>query len=131
MNNDPDLDPFDPARLQIPADYFAKKAEVKSVPSLQPIPRSKQYFWKLNHETGFALAKTFRAPWLAVIVEVHHLWFKAYDKSQPIELGNTAFRKWKIDPKVKNRALRRLEKMGLFKVQWRKNKAPLVSWVGH
>jgi hypothetical protein len=91
-------------------------------------PRQRKHLsCKFDYAGQLQLAEELREPVIAAQAELYRLWFKAYDKTRSIELPNTVFEKLGFDHSAKNRALRRLGKMGKVKVEWLKNKCPLVT----
>jgi hypothetical protein len=72
------------------------------------------------------LAKDARNCLIAVQAELYRLYFQNWDKTQPIELGNSVFRSLGFDNKQKKRALEALEAAKHIKIQWRGNQSPLI-----
>jgi hypothetical protein len=57
-----------------------------------------------------------------------HLWQKrAMKGEQPVTLTNEGLKKFKIDRRRKRQALLQLEAAGLIRVEWRRNRNPLVT----
>jgi hypothetical protein len=73
------------------------------------------------------LAEQTRIPLLAVQAELFRLYFRAWDKTAPIEFNNSVLREIGFRPYDKIRALKILESAGWIAVQWRKRKSPLVT----
>jgi hypothetical protein len=119
-------DPYDPSVLE------NLRLSPDEVPKIQNngAPRKtrtrQRLFCQFDYERQLGLAKTSRAPLFALQAELYRLWFQAYDKTQPIELPNAIAKKLGFSRVSKNYALRRLEKTGWIKVEWRKGKAPLI-----
>jgi hypothetical protein len=123
-------DPFSSENLKIPdellAQVWARKSEASSHSRRK---QTRRLFCRLDYEEQLRLAKILRWPGLAVQAELYRLWFKAYDKTKPVELSNTVLQNLGFARSTKNQTLRRLEKAGWIKVEWRKNKSPLVHCV--
>ncbi len=73
------------------------------------------------------LAYVSRNPLIAVLAEIHHLRFKALDKTKPVALSNVALRELGFHHTDKERALKSLEEAGMIVVERRKGRSPLVS----
>jgi hypothetical protein len=73
------------------------------------------------------LAYVSRNPLLAVLAELHHLRFKAIDKTKPVALSNVALEALGFHRSDKVRSLKILEAAGMVTVQWRNGKSPLVT----
>ena len=57
-----------------------------------------------------------------------HLWQQsAMEGEQTVTLTNVGLKKFKIDHRRKPNALRQLETAGLIRVEWRRNRNPLVT----
>jgi hypothetical protein len=73
------------------------------------------------------LAKQTRIPLLAVQAELFRLYFRAWDKTAPIEFCNSTLRGLGFRAHDKIRALKILESAGWIAIKWRKRKSPLVT----
>jgi hypothetical protein len=121
-------DSFNLESLRVsPEQIAAWKAEgttkVKT-PSSKPL---KRIWCKFDYDQQLALAKKTRIAGYVVQAEIHRLWFKSINKTQPIALGNSVFEELGFNRHAKNRALRDLEAVGSITVEWRKQKSPLVT----
>jgi hypothetical protein len=63
---------------------------------------------------------------LAVLARLYELWFLNFQRN-PVELSSVGFRAMGVSRFGKLRALKALEESGQISVQWRKNRAPLVT----
>ena len=72
------------------------------------------------------LANISRDPIVLALAEIHHRWFKALVKSDPVTLSNAAFLACGLTHKTKKRALGLLEQAGMIRVVEREKKSPLI-----
>jgi hypothetical protein len=88
--------------------------------------RSKKTFARIPYEQGLALLKhdIGSAGW-AILIELDWLILKS-GGCNPVPLASSKLRKYGLNHVRKLRALRRLEKAGVVRVEWRGNRAPLV-----
>jgi hypothetical protein len=80
-----------------------------------------------RYEKIMGLAHKTRNPLLAVLAELHWLYFRAWDKEKPIELNNCTLRKLGFTHHNKKRILKILEEDGWISIEWRTRKSPLVT----
>ena len=95
-------------------------------------PKSHRRLWfKVDYETQLELANATRDPMIAVLVELPRLRYKLpkHDKSRPVELSMDMFDRLGFDRHQRCRVLKLLEQAGFIKVEWRKNLAPLVTFL--
>ena len=115
---------FDPQSLSLSPEQMAEIWAKDEKPSSK---RAGPIWCKFDYEGQLELARKSRIAGYAVQAELYRLWFKNYDKTQPIALGNGVFKKLGFDRRRRIRALKDLENAGFVAVQWRKRKSPLVT----
>jgi hypothetical protein len=98
-------------------------------PEKKPKGKRSKGFAILQYSDLENLARVTRSPIVLAISEIHRLWFISQDKTKPFSVGNAAFSRLGFDHHSKDKALRHLESAGIIKVERRKGKTPLVSWV--
>jgi hypothetical protein len=93
----------------------------------EPVKPEKPLWCKFDYRRQMKLAQTTHNAAIAVQAELYRLWFRAYDKAEPIALPNTLFEKLGFSHHAKNRALKAFIKIGNIKVKWRSRKSPLIT----
>jgi|SRR5208337_274867 len=116
---------LDLSELALTREQVAELAPLqKKVSQTQPrLARAK--FVQLPYELTIRAAGELRNAQLAVLVELTHLRFKMHQN--PVPLSNNALQAVGIRRDVKLRALQQLQKAGLVRVSWRRQKCPLVT----
>jgi hypothetical protein len=105
----------------------------EDAPDITTVPAPKSAFEKqpewahYDYEAVLYLAYQTRSVMLAVVVELRHLYFKAWDKSKPFKFGNTMIKRLNFDRRSKDEALRKLERAGTISVTRPKGQAPLIT----
>jgi hypothetical protein len=115
---------FDPQSLSLSPEQMA---EIRAKEEKLSSKRSRPIWCKFDYEGQLELARKSRIAGYAVQAELYRLWFKSYNKSQPIALGNAVFGKLGFNRHRRIQALKDLENAGFVTVQWRKRKSPLVT----
>ena len=88
--------------------------------------REKYKWTRYDYRDQLELAKLTRNALLAVLAELHRLYFLAWNKKASIKFGSSALRSLGFSHHEKIRALQALEKAGWITVQWHKCRAPLI-----
>jgi hypothetical protein len=122
----PGGDPFAPGNIELSAEQIRgiSPAQKKTT---KPRKANEPPFVQFFYENQLELADRIRNCLMAVQAEIYHLYFKSWDKTQPIELGNKVLQSLRFDNKQKKKALEDLESVGWIKVEWRKNQSPLIT----
>jgi hypothetical protein len=122
------------------ADNFAKGDREWS-PSLRkfvetepihPSPKRKlgrRNFALIHLDAATAIAATLKEPIIAVVALIHYLDFEANGAAFP--LSNELALRYGVNRKAKQRALRRLARAGIIRVEQRGNQAPVVALLKH
>jgi hypothetical protein len=125
-------DPFDPANLQMSADFRAGRNGDKS----QPVRRYKKQNWvkwyRLDAtvlDRAFSTTGARRNAWciLAVLMALYELWFTDFDHRNPVALTSYNLRRFGLRRKQKYRALQILEEAKLISVDQTNGKNPVVT----
>jgi hypothetical protein len=119
------VDPFAPENIELSAEQIAENRRTPTK-TTKPKKLSESLFVQYPYDAQLNLAKQTRNCLIAVQAELYRLHFQNWDKTQPIELGNSVFRSLGFDNKQKKRALEALETAKHIKVQWRGNQSPLI-----
>jgi hypothetical protein len=91
----------------------------------------KKYKWtRYEYRDQLELAKLTRCALLAVLAELHRLYFLAWNKKAPFEFSSSVLRSLGFSHHDKIRALQSLEKAGWITVQWHKRKSPMITIAG-
>jgi hypothetical protein len=126
MSKDP-FDNLDLAPEQV-ASLLAKQSDKAAPPVKRRLKKTDEGEWAVYRYTDqMNLARISRNALIAVQAELHHLWFKALNKTKPVALSNVALKAFGFHRSDKVRALRALEEAGMVTVQWRGKKSPLVT----
>ena len=125
--------PYDPLAIEnlrmSPEEMTELKAAATA--SRKESPRQTKPLWcKFDYNRQIELARQSRNAIIAVQTELYRLRFKAYDKAKPIPVGNQFLKSLGISHHAKIWALKKLEKVGIIEVDWRKNRTPLVTIIG-
>ena len=99
--------------------HWMEQDEYKETKKRRKQAKAANNFVQFYYEEQLKLAKLTRNCLLAVLAELHHLHWKSWDKSNPIELENKVIQSLGFDNKQKKVALERLEAAGWIKVEWR------------
>jgi hypothetical protein len=118
-------DPFAPESIELSAEQIAQTQPIPTK-TTKPKKLNQSLFVQYPYNAQLELAKHARNCLIAVQAELYRLYFQNWDKTQPIELGNSIFRSLGFDNKQKKRALEALEAAKHIKIQWRKNESPLI-----
>jgi hypothetical protein len=130
--NDENPDPFDPANLQMPADFCTGRDGDKN----QAVRRYKKQVWVKWYkceatvlDRAFATTRARRNAWslVAVLMALYELWFTDLDKRNPVKLTSYNLQRFGLSRNQKHRALQILEKAGLISVDRKPRKNPLVT----
>jgi hypothetical protein len=119
------LDPFSPENIELSAEHIAENQRTPTK-TAKPKKLNEPLFVQYPYDAQLELAKHARNCLIAVQAELYRLYFQNWDKTKPIELGNSVFRSLGFDNKQKKRALEALEAAKHIKIQWRKNESPLI-----
>jgi hypothetical protein len=79
------------------------------------------------YEDVLDIANQTRSVMLAVLVDVRHLYYKAWDKSKPFKFSNAMIKRLNFDRRSKEEAQKKLQKAGRIAVTRKKGHAPLVT----
>src|SRR5208283_6047192 len=115
---DTEQDPFDLENLRLTPEKIAEieGARAKLQPARQLQRAKTGIFVKLPYERILAAAGELQNAQLAVLVELAYQVFRTHNTE--VLLTNRAFRSTGLSHDAKVRALRRLEAVGLIKVDW-------------
>jgi hypothetical protein len=94
-------------------------------PRLKPPPQEDEYA-TYPYQALLLAADIGRNPLVLTLAEIHHRWFKALDKTEPVILSNAVFLACGFDHHAKWKALAVLERAGMIKIVKREKKSPLV-----
>ena len=122
-----------PIRLLLKTSNFPRTDRGKSADPIKvtkPKRANEPLFVQYPYNAQLELAKHARNCLIAVQAELYRLYFQSWDKTQPIELGNSVFRSLGFDNKQKKKALEALEAAKHVKIQWRENQSPLITLTG-
>jgi hypothetical protein len=119
------VDPFAPENIELSPEQIVENQR-NSNRTTKPRKLKEPLFVQYPYDAQMNLAKEARNCLIAVQAELYRLYFQNWDKTQPIELGNSVFRSLGFDNKQKKRALEALETAKHIKVQWRGNRSPLI-----
>jgi len=120
-------------RLEV---WFKDGKEYPMVVSKIPDRRSRisnhqspeKYKWTLyEYREQLKLAKQTRNALLAVLAELHRLYFQAWNRKDPVKFGNSTLRSLGFNHHDKIRALQALKKAGWIAVKWHKRKSPQIT----
>ena len=127
MNNGDDFDPEEfkarPGQIAAPPG----RIRLKTQESRPKKTKADAEWFPVSYADMRNLAYVSRSPLIAVLADIHHLRFKATDKSKPVALSNVALKELGFCHTDKERALKYLEAAGIVTVQRRKGRSPLVT----
>ena len=120
-------DDFDPEGLRIdPSNaQYVPKGDPRLETLVPSDERRKRQFIKVPLVWFDRLGSTRSAATIKVALRLLQLHFR--DRGRPIRLGNLALGLADVTPKQKNRALVRLEKLGLVRVERHPRRSPIVT----
>jgi hypothetical protein len=115
-------------------DYFDDVEKLRLKGPLPPLPASARVRSKRNRQEGEFVVisreqsdRLDKARWYGSERVFRHLLFltwRAPDK--PVKVGNIAFNRKGTDRRIKYRALKELENLGLIRAKWEPRKSPFV-----
>jgi hypothetical protein len=112
--------------------FSVENLRVKDLPPLDPAvarPRRRsREFIQLSREQFDRLTKAKRPSAERVFLHLLFLTWRLPDK--PVVLANTGLADKGIDRHAKRRALLELEALGLVRVEWRRQKSPIITVLG-
>jgi len=123
-------DSFDLEGFRLPESLLPRPLKETAPNNQHPYKaKSPKRIWcKFDYENQLGLSRKSRDPLIAVQAELYRLWFKLpdNDKSRPLELDNTVFKRLGFNHHDKHRALKCLENVGFIEMKQRRNRTPLI-----